>query len=103
MKFATEERVPSKVACNIHPWMSGYLVVRENPYFAVSDKDGKLTIKNVPAGKWTFQFWHEKSGYIDAGKQEGKNVQWRRGRVELDIKAGGTDLGEVKLSSVFNK
>jgi hypothetical protein len=29
------------------------VTVVDNPYFAVSDKDGKFTIKNVPPGKYT--------------------------------------------------
>ena len=103
MKFAKEERLPAKVACNIHPWMSGYVVVRENPYAAVSDEDGNLTIKNLPAGKHTFQFWHEKSGYVSAGKQNGKAVTWKRGRVELDVKPSGTKLGEIKLAPALFK
>lgn len=103
MKFSQEERVPSKVACNIHPWMGGYIIVRDNPYGGVSDEDGNLVIKNIPAGKWTFQFWHEKSGYVDEGKQDGKNFKWRRGRHEVEIKPGENDLGELKLKDVFNK
>ena len=46
--------------CNVHPEMEGYVVVLETPYFAVSDKDGSYTIKDVPAGKYTLKVWHEK-------------------------------------------
>jgi plastocyanin len=46
--------------CNVHPEMEGYIVTLQNPYFAVSDKDGNYTIKNVPAGKYTVKIWHEK-------------------------------------------
>lgn len=97
--FTIEESLPMPVSCGIHPWMKGYLVVKEHPYAGVSDKDGKVTIKNVPAGKWTFQFWQEAAGFIAEAKQNGKPVKWERGRVQLDIKAGApTDLGEIKLS-----
>ena len=40
--------------------MEGYVVVLENPYFAVSNKDGSYSIKNVPAGTYTISIWHEK-------------------------------------------
>jgi plastocyanin len=46
--------------CNVHPEMEGYIVVLENPYFAVSAKDGSYTIKDVPAGTYTLKIWHQK-------------------------------------------
>ncbi|HEV8076028.1 MAG TPA: carboxypeptidase regulatory-like domain-containing protein [Candidatus Acidoferrum sp.] len=45
--------------CNVHPEMSGYVVVVTTPYFAVTDKDGNYEIKNVPAGKYTLKTWSE--------------------------------------------
>ena len=102
LNLTLEEQLPSPVSCNIHPWMKGYLVVKEHPYVGVSDKDGKVTIKNVPAGKWTFQFWQEAAGYLADVNVGGKVTKWERGRVELDIKAGANDLGEIKVApSIF--
>jgi plastocyanin len=46
--------------CKVHPEMEGYVVVLENPYFAVSNKDGSYSIKNVPPGTYTISIWHEK-------------------------------------------
>ena len=46
--------------CNVHPEMEAFVVVLQNPYFAVSKMDGTYTIKNVPAGKYTLIVWHEK-------------------------------------------
>jgi plastocyanin len=45
--------------CNVHPEMSGYIVVVPTPYFAVTDKDGKFEIKGIPAGKYTLKTWSE--------------------------------------------
>jgi plastocyanin len=50
----------SVMLCNVHPEMEAYIVVLENPYYAVSAKDGSYTIKNVPEGKYTLKIWHEK-------------------------------------------
>lgn len=47
--------------CNVHAEMSAYVVVTETPYFAVTSKDGKFTLKDVPAGKYTLKVWHEKA------------------------------------------
>ncbi len=48
------------ILCNVHPEMEAYIVALQTPYFAVSDKQGKFTIKNVPAGEYTLKVWHEK-------------------------------------------
>jgi plastocyanin len=45
--------------CNVHPEMSGYVVVVPTPYFAVTDKEGNFEIKNIPAGKYTLKTWSE--------------------------------------------
>ena len=49
----------ASLLCNVHPEMSGYVVVTATPYFAVTDKDGNFEIKNVPAGKYTLKTWSE--------------------------------------------
>ena len=56
-KFDQPGVVP--LLCNVHPEMSGYVVVTPTPYFAVTDKDGNFAIKNVPAGKYTLKTWSE--------------------------------------------
>lgn len=45
--------------CNVHPEMSGYVVVVPTPYFAVTGKDGAFHIKNVPPGHHTLKTWSE--------------------------------------------
>ena len=61
------------VDCNIHPFMKGHLLVQDHPYMAVSGEDGTFEIKNIPAGKHEFQFWHEAAGYL-------KNLKLNRRR-----------------------
>jgi len=45
--------------CNVHPEMSGYIVVVPTPYFAVTNKEGEYVIKDVPAGSYTLKTWSE--------------------------------------------
>ena len=49
----------ASLLCNVHPEMSGYVVVVPTPYFAVTDKDGNFEIKNIPAGKYILKTWSE--------------------------------------------
>jgi plastocyanin len=51
--FATLGDVP--LLCNVHPEMSGHIFVVPTPYFALTDKDGMFTIKNVPPGQYTLK------------------------------------------------
>lgn len=101
--FASEEKLPAKVSCSIHPWMTGWLVVKDHPYVGISGADGKFEIPNLPAGEWTFQVWQEKAGFVDKVKVKGKDPKWSKGRFTIKIQAGkATDLGDVMVDpSVF--
>jgi len=46
--------------CNVHSEMSGWVIVTENQYAAVSEHDGKFTITGVPAGTYKITAWSEK-------------------------------------------
>ena len=51
-----------KFQCDVHPWMFAWVTVVDCPYFCVTDKEGKFTIKNVPPGKYTVEAAHRKLG-----------------------------------------
>jgi hypothetical protein len=60
-KFSKEEfMIPVK--CDVHPWMGGYIGVSSTPFFAVTAKEGTYTIKDLPAGTYELEFWHERLG-----------------------------------------
>jgi len=46
--------------CRVHPEMEGFVVVLQNAFFAVSARDGRYTIANVPAGTHAVAVWHPK-------------------------------------------
>jgi hypothetical protein len=94
--FTKAEGTPIPLSCSIHPWMNGYLLIRDDPYFAVSDKDGKFTIKNLPTGEHTFIVWNGK--YITNVSVDGKATPWMRGRVKVNIKKGANSLGKVEVT-----
>lgn len=51
-----------RVKCDVHSWMGAYIGVFDHPYFAVTDDNGAFTLKNLPAGEYTVEAWHEKYG-----------------------------------------
>ena len=52
----------AKITCDVHKWMSSFVVVKANPYFAVTDENGRFRIENVPAGTYKIEAWQEKLG-----------------------------------------
>jgi plastocyanin len=47
--------------CRVHAEMEGYVVVLQNPFFAVTSKDGRYEIANVPPGTYSLGVWHAKA------------------------------------------
>ena len=100
-KFVThckiEEKTPVPVRCNVHEWMKGYMLVRSNPYMAVTDTDGRFTIEKLPAGsELEFQLWHETCGFVKGSGVKGQKVD-KRGRLKFTIKPGKNDWGNIRV------
>ncbi len=51
-----------KVACDIHSWMKGYIVVAKNPYYALTTDGGAFTLSDVPPGTYQIKLWQPKLG-----------------------------------------
>ncbi|MCE2393182.1 hypothetical protein J4G02_01050 [Candidatus Poribacteria bacterium] len=93
-----EKREAIKFTCDIHNWMTGYIFVTDNDYYAVTgykDKDGKwissdayegssdtgaYMIKDVPAGKYRAIAWHE-----ELGETKAQVVEVADGDVEINF------------------
>ena len=75
--FRTREvMIPFK--CDVHNWMRAYVGVIEHPYFAVTHDGGTFELKNLPAGTYTVDAWHEKLGTqtqtVTLGEKESKQL-----------------------------
>ncbi len=57
-----------KVGCDVHKWMSAWVVVRDNPYYAVTDSKGNYQITDIPAGTYKLSVWHEAASKEDLKK-----------------------------------
>ena len=79
-----------KIVCEVHPWMSAYIVVSDNPYYAVTDVYGEYLINDIPAGTYRLKVWHE-----TLGTQE-KSVEVKAGGSQTVDFALGPKLGVKK-------
>jgi plastocyanin len=57
--FKFDQAGAAALLCNVHPEMSGYVVVSPTPYYAITDKSGNYKIENVPDGQYNVVAWHE--------------------------------------------
>jgi hypothetical protein len=88
-KKLVAERFPITILCDIHPWMKGYLMVFDHPFFTITGTDGSFEIKGVPAGAQNLVVRQENVGWVTPGLGKG---------MPLTVKAGEmTDVGEIKL------
>lgn len=94
--LTVSENLAKPVGCNIHPWMQAQLLVRDNPYFAVTAADGTFEIKNLPKGaNLEYQLWHEKVGNLGEIKVGDTNVP-KTGRISLTL-SEDKDLGTITV------
>lgn len=78
-KVLKEEGIVT-LLCDVHPEMSAFVVVTQNPFFAKADEKGNYTIENVPPGTYTLKAWHEKL------KPQSKEVKVSEGsKVQVDF------------------
>jgi len=83
-----------KFKCDVHTWMLAWVTVIDSPYFAVTDKDGKFTIKDVPPGKYTVVAMHRKLSLVTPSPATYKGMEQE---VEVTADGGKADFTmEVK-------
>lgn len=74
------------IKCDVHPWMTAYTMVVDNPFFSVTKADGKFTVSNLPAGTYEITAWHEKLGKktekVTVGDNDTKTVDFKFGAPE---------------------
>ena len=80
VKTFEKAELPVPFKCNVHPWMTAYGIVLDHPYFGVSDESGAFKLRNLPAGTYTLEAWHERLGTrtqkVTVADGETKQVQF---------------------------
>ena len=69
--------------CDVHPEMSAFVVVTQNPFFAKPDEKGNYTIENVPPGTYTLKTWHEK---LKPESREVKVSEGSKARFDFELR-----------------
>lgn len=77
----------SYIFCNIHPEMSAVVITLATPWYAVSKGDGRLSIPDVPYGRYWMHVWSEGMG------PENKEPATR----EITISESATSLGVIRV------
>ena len=81
-----EAAEPFPVSCSIHTWMSAYGLVRQSPYFAVTNAQGEFELKNLPAGvPLKFRVWQERAKFLKDVAATGTIDKFNKGRLELRL------------------
>lgn len=87
-----------EVVCDAHTHMRAWIVVRENPYFAVTDDNGQFRIDEIPPGRYRVTAWHE--GWVPTGKDKDGRPLYDSPRVltqEVTVPAKGEVAVEFEL------
>jgi plastocyanin len=48
----------ARILCNAHPDMEAFVVVKDHPFFSVTDNRGNYQIENIPLGRVRVQTWY---------------------------------------------
>ncbi len=62
IKFTAPETI--KGQCDIHKWMSTWIVAADHPYYAITGDKGEFKLIDVPPGTYQIEVWHEKLGKV---------------------------------------
>lgn len=54
-----------RVECDAHGWMLGWIYAADNPYYALTTKDGTFTITDITPGIYTLVVWQEYTGLTE--------------------------------------
>jgi plastocyanin len=87
-----------RVYCNIHPQMSAFVVVRDNPFWAQVGADGRFSIEGVPPGSWVVKAWHARAGEISQPIQVSDTAA-----ADLALTLDASNYKQVKHRNKFGK
>ena len=85
--------------CGLHDYMEGWSLVVPHPYFFVTGKNGKFSLKDIPPGIYNLIVWHplgKKEVTIDIGTMLTQDVT-----IFVTLNSRNTDLEEEPMNNPF--
>ena len=55
------------LSCDVHPWTHAWIAVFDQPYFAMTGRDGAFSIDSIPPGRYQLRLWHPRLGQVEEG------------------------------------
>ncbi|MBT2322384.1 carboxypeptidase regulatory-like domain-containing protein [Variovorax paradoxus] len=80
--FARPEIV--RINCDLHSWMTAWVVVAAHPFYTVTGADGQFAFDDLPPGQYKLQIWHERLGTAQASVTVGEQ---RPAQVTVEMKS----------------
>jgi plastocyanin len=69
-----------RIKCDVHGWMSAWVGVMPHPFYVVTGEAGTFELKDLPAGEYEVEAWHEKLGTLQqvakVGEKESKEISF---------------------------
>ncbi|MEE9344570.1 MAG: methylamine utilization protein [Methylococcales bacterium] len=91
------------LGCNIHDWMSAYIIVIDSPYFATTDQQGRASLP-VPVGDYELRFWHRDADEKTKNSKQSITIHSSEtASLSVDFSFKPTGFSRRLPASIFNR
>lgn len=85
-----------KVFCNVHPQMTGTILVVQTPYYTMTDKDGNFSFSNVAPGTYEIKAYSEEG-------QTSQKIDITQNSIQVMLKIDGKGYKKLPHKNKFGK
>ena len=100
IKFTKPGQIP--MGCNIHDWMSGYLLVVDTPYFSKTDANGIVRFKLEEIGQATIKIMHPQLTETKSNTTKNISLDGRSQHVSIELKENFVDIPQQQSGEDFD-
>jgi hypothetical protein len=94
----TKGRKVFVMQCGFHAYMESWGLAMENPYYALTDQDGRFEIGDIPPGTYKMVIWHP---YLGGTKEQTITIQ-PKSQAKVDIKIPAP-IGRLYANEMVDK
>ena len=104
--FVKQKTEKFLIKCNLHPFLQTRGVIVNNPYYAITDREGNFSIKDIPPGTYKVIAWHPfisnqiSTITIEPGKQSTIDFEFNGANVQR--KLYNDDLRGYRFQPVYD-